>query len=72
MPTKPKQELIGIAEIAELAQVGASAVSNWRTRSITDPFPKPLAKLRSGPVFDKAEVVAWLARNSKLESIQDA
>jgi chromosome partitioning protein len=57
------QDLIGIFEIAELAGVGPSAVANWRKRSID--FPRPVADLKSGPVFRRQEVRAWLKRRKR-------
>lgn len=58
-----EQNLIGIFEIAELAGVGPSAVVNWRKRSPN--FPRPVADLKSGPVFRKHEVRAWLKRRKR-------
>lgn len=56
-------ELLGLAEIAELARVSRTVVSNWRTR---DPrFPVPLAELRSGPVFSRNAVTRYLRRRSR-------
>ena len=52
--------LIGIYEIAEMANVSASAVANWRKR-FSD-FPAPLAELKSGPVFGESQIKLWLAR----------
>jgi hypothetical protein len=52
--------LIGVYEIAEMAGVSPSAVTNWRKR-FSD-FPRPLAELKSGPVFGEAQVKLWLAR----------
>lgn len=52
--------VVGLAEIAELASVTPAAVSNWRSR-IAD-FPSPVARLRSGPVFDERQVRRWLRR----------
>lgn len=54
------EDLVSIYEIAELAGVSPSAVANWRTRH-TD-FPKPIAELRSGPVFRTAQITSWLRR----------
>jgi hypothetical protein len=54
------QVLIGIYEIAEIANVSPSAVANWRKR-FSD-FPAPLVDLKSGPVFDKNQVRLWLAK----------
>jgi Z1 domain-containing protein len=56
----PESTLIGIYEIAEMANVSASAVANWRKR-FSD-FPAPLAELRSGPVFGESQIKLWLAR----------
>ena len=71
MPPK-KIEYVGVAEIAQIANVGSSAVSNWRRRfsylKAGDPFPKPVATPKSGPVFDKAAVIEWLKRNEKYPS----
>lgn len=55
-----ENDLIGIYEIAELANVSASAVTNWRKR-FTD-FPPALAELKSGPVFGESQIKLWLAR----------
>lgn len=57
--------LIGIYEIAELANVSPSAVANWRKRF--PDFPTPLADLKSGPVFEENQVKLWLARRSAAE-----
>jgi hypothetical protein len=53
-------DLIGIYEIASLAGVTQSAVSNWRKR-FTD-FPTPIVDLKSGPVFNGAQIQVWLAK----------
>ena len=53
-------DFIGIYEIAELSGVSPPAVVNWRTR-IPD-FPKPVADLKSGPVFRRSEIQIWLDR----------
>jgi chromosome partitioning protein len=51
-------DLVGINEIATLAQVSPSAVSNWRSRH--NNFPKPVKELQSGPVFQKRQILFWL------------
>lgn len=58
--------LIGVFEIAELADVGASAVANWRKRF--PDFPQPLAELKSGPVFDENQIKLWLAKRKASDS----
>ncbi len=53
-------ELMGINEIAQLAGVSPQAVSNWVVRK-TD-FPKPVATLASGPIWNGQHIRGWLAR----------
>lgn len=55
-------ELVGLAEIAEIAGVTRQAVTNWTTRHPS--FPEPLARLASGPVWNCPDVVAWLHSQS--------
>lgn len=59
-------DLIGLFEIAELAGVSPSAVANWRTRDLN--FPRPVVELKSGPVFRKPEIRAWLTRKRGVPS----
>src|SRR5262245_41537262 len=47
-----------LSEIAQLAGVNRSAVANWRDRH--PDFPRPIASPTSGPLYDRAEVKAWL------------
>lgn len=56
----PEDELVGLYEIATIARVSPQAVANWRKR-FSD-FPRPVAELRSGPVFKSSEVRQWLKR----------
>jgi len=62
------ETLIGIFEIAELANVSPSAVANWRKRF--PDFPTPLAELKSGPVFSESQVKLWLARRQAADSAE--
>jgi len=50
--------LLGIAEIAKLADVSKQAVSNWRMRY--DHFPRPLQNLQSGPVWEREKIEGWV------------
>lgn len=59
------ENLLGVYEIAEIANVSPSAVANWRKR-FSD-FPSPLAELKSGPVFSENAVRLWLARREAAE-----
>ena len=60
------ETLIGIFEIAEMANVSAPAVANWRKRF--SEFPAPLAELKSGPVFSENQIRLWLARRQAADS----
>lgn len=57
--TTPIQRLT-VSDIAKLAQVERSTVSNWQRRH--DDFPKPLPDTSGRPQFDAAAVRDWLAR----------
>jgi hypothetical protein len=59
--------LISMSDIARMANVGRAAVSNWRTRFQVD-FPEMKEQGRQGPLYDRAEVIAWLESKGKLES----
>lgn len=52
------ENLVGIAEIAEFANVTKQAVANWRLRY--DNFPRPIQNLQSGPVWGRETVEAWV------------
>jgi type I restriction enzyme M protein len=51
--------MLTLTEIARLAGVNRSAVANWRDRHAD--FPKPISAPASGPLYDRAEIKAWLA-----------
>ncbi len=56
-------ELVGINEIALMANVSKQAVANWRVRA-TD-FPKPVSELASGPIFRRSQIRTWLRHNKR-------
>ena len=55
--------LLGLAEIAEIFGVTRQVVANWKARKPT--FPKPVAELKSGPVWKYDAIVAW-AKSEKI------
>jgi chromosome partitioning protein len=67
MVTTPNDDLVGINEIAEMAGVSSQAVANWRVRFSN--FPPAVAALKSGPIFQRSQVRAWL-RKRKLPMAQ--
>ena len=52
-----RSTLVGVAEIADLFGVSRQAASNWRERHAD--FPTPAASLKSGPVWELPEILAW-------------
>lgn len=56
-------DLVGLAEVAELAKVSRTVVSNWRVRDHN--FPAAVANLRSGPVFDRDKIIRYLGKRAK-------
>jgi chromosome partitioning protein len=53
-------ELVGLYEVAELANVSRTVVANWRVRD--QHFPAPVADLRSGPVFRASQIRRYVKR----------
>lgn len=53
-----KSNLVGISEIAAMANVTKQAVANWRIRY--DDFPKPAQTLQSGSVWNVEVIQEWL------------
>lgn len=51
-------DLIGVAEIADLAGVSKQVIGNWYARY--DHFPRPIQRLRSGPVWKREAVEMWV------------
>lgn len=63
--------LVGISEIAALASVSRAAVNNWVARNPS--FPKPIADLACGQIWEKSDVTVWLSQNKILrENNMDA
>ena len=56
---------VGITEIAQMAGVTRWAVDNWRRPERHCDFPAPAWELSGGPVWDWAEVAAWLERTGR-------
>jgi SAM-dependent methyltransferase len=52
------------ADIARIAQVSRTTVSNWRRRH--GDFPQPVGGAGNRALFDRAQVEAWLARGGRL------
>jgi chromosome partitioning protein len=64
-------KLVGIAEIAEMAQVSKQAVTNWRERRTN--FPDPMTELKSGPVWNRDDIIDWLReRGTEVKSVEQS
>jgi hypothetical protein len=57
------------SDIAELAGVSRSAVSNWRRRELD--FPEPAGGTKANPLFERVEVERWLADRRPQQSRAD-
>jgi N-6 DNA methylase len=58
------ETLVNAADIARLADVGRSAVSNWRRRYAD--FPRPAGGTPAVPLFALTEIETWLRDQGKL------
>lgn len=58
------EELVGLYEIAKLANVSSAAANNWKNRY--DDFPKPVASVKAGDFFDKDQIETWLRKRGKI------
>lgn len=54
------EPLVTMAEIARLANVTRQAVTNWRSRPASTPFPAPVKVVHGIERFDRDEVLDWL------------
>ena len=54
-------KVVGLSEVAELFGVTKQVAANWKNRR--DDFPKPIAELKSGPVWSHDDIAAWAAEN---------
>ncbi|MCR1995154.1 N-6 DNA methylase [Bifidobacterium animalis] len=59
----PRNLFINTTEIAQMANVSVSTVSNWKRRS--DTFPGPVGTKDGKPAFDYDRVSGWLRDNNK-------
>jgi chromosome partitioning protein len=64
-----QKKLVGVSEIAEMANppVTKQAVANWRVRY--DDFPRPVETLQSGSVWDAEIIKAWLLAKEGLAPV---
>jgi type I restriction-modification system DNA methylase subunit len=61
-----RQDLISMADIARLAGQSRATVGNWKSRNPED-FPPERGRGSRGPLYDWAEVTAWLEATNRLD-----
>jgi chromosome partitioning protein len=54
-------QLLGLSEVAELLGSSRQTVGNWRQRR--PGFPRPVAELKSGPIWRRNVIVEWAKAN---------
>ena len=63
-PSAITVDLVGLAEAAELAGIGRSALSLRRKQHSN--FPRPVAELCCGPIWFRWQIEAYLAEERRL------
>jgi type I restriction-modification system DNA methylase subunit/predicted DNA-binding transcriptional regulator AlpA len=63
---QPQLDLISMADIARLAGQSRATVGNWKSRNPED-FPSERGRGSRGPLYDRAEVTAWLESTNRLD-----
>jgi type I restriction-modification system DNA methylase subunit len=59
-------DLISMADIARLAGQSRATAGNWKSRNAED-FPVERGRSSRGPLYDRAEVTAWLEVTNRLD-----
>lgn len=56
-------DLAGPGEIQRMLGINRAVFARWRDgRGVPEPLPKPIKKLKTGEIWDKAEIREWLER----------
>lgn len=64
IPDRPARDLVSQAEVARIARVTRQAVHGWvKTRR---DFPRPVTRGSSGPLWERDDVVRWLASGRRV------
>lgn len=58
------EDLVGMTEIADRADVKLDTVLKWRIRY--EDFPAPLIDLAAGPIWNWPDVKSWLRRSGRI------
>ena len=57
-------DVVGVAEVVELTGIPQPTVSSWVRRGA--PGLPPYANLKAGPVWRRADILAWLASTGRV------
>lgn len=57
-------EIIGLSEIAKLANTSTAAVNNWINRY--SDFPSPVSQIQAGKFYNCSQVESWLRKKGKI------
>lgn len=63
----PEDELVSTTDIAAIAGVERSTVSNWKRRH--EDFPMPAGRNSRGPLYARQDVADWLSTRSGLSGL---
>jgi predicted DNA-binding transcriptional regulator AlpA len=62
---KPKDELVGVKEIAELLGIDRATVASWRHQGR---LPNPDYKISGIPVWFACEIIFWVHHNDYIKN----
>lgn len=69
MEDRATRQLVSPSQVAALAGVAPSTVSNWRARSSS--FPSPSGGSSARPLFDMDEILTWLKTSGKAVALPE-
>lgn len=58
------QDLIGLSEIAEIAETSSQSVNNWKKRY--GDFPEPAIKIKAGEFYEREQIMKWLRKRGRI------
>lgn len=59
-------KIVGLSEIAQMANVSTAVVNNWINRY--EDFPAPIYHLKAGNFYNESQIETWLKRKGKIMS----
>lgn len=62
------EHVLGVAEVADLLEVGRDTVRKWRSRS-SSRFPDPAVRLAATPIWLRGDVEDWALATGRLVTV---